>query len=256
MSDPKELVAKLRAFQTRKETMDRLIEMREQAVEPLVEALQSRTEGMRWAAMRCLGEIGDERAIDPLLDRLGVFVDRDTACWALARITGRDYGSDYEAWRQWRASVTGTGEPKPTAEQPGPTDLDNDTLFTESVKGLAASVQMQGERRSVTVTLPEGRHQEVRVVLDAKDLDGEAMVLVYSECAPANPDDYATALKLNLSLPYGALALREVRGEDRLVMFNSMLRKGLTPLALRKSIVAIAGKADVVEKRFTGQDLH
>ena len=252
MADVSELVEQLRSFRTRKQAMDQLIDMGEAAVGPLLEALDSRSEGMRWAAMRSLGELGDERAVGPIIDRLDEPRDRDAACWSLGKLTGQDLGGDAEAWREWRRK--GQAAPEETAAAAPAAEMDDESLFAEAVKGLAASVQTVGSSRIVHMSLEGERHQVVRVVMGAKDFEGEAMVLVYSECAPADPKSFEFALKLNISLPYAALALREVDGEQRLVMFNSMLRKGLTPLALRKSIVAISEKADRVEKRLTGQD--
>lgn len=252
MGEVDELVAGLRSFRTRKESMDRLIDRGQEAVAALLEVLDGRSEGMRWAAMRCLGEIGDERAVGPLLNRLEVSSDRAVACWALARVTGEDLGDDAEAWRRWRKGVVGDVETE--AAETAAAELADDALFAEAVRGLTASVQGSGASRIVSMALEDGRHQAVRVAMAAKDMDGEPMVLVYSECAPADPKTHEFALRLNLSLPYAALAIREVEGQKRLVMFNSLLRKGLTPLALRKSVLTIAGKADAVEKRLTGQD--
>jgi hypothetical protein len=45
-------------------------------------------------------------------------------------------------------------------------------------------------------------------------------------------------------MPYGAVALRDREGEPRFVMFNSILRHGLSPVELRKSILAVGELAD------------
>ena len=248
MADAEELVRLLRSFRTRKEAMERLVDMGGGAVDALIQALDGRNEGSRWAAMRCLGETGDDRALKPLIRRLDHRADQDVACWALGQLTGEALGGDPEAWRKWHRDRGGAVAPN-DAESVG-----DETLFAEAVRGLSATVQTSGRSRNLTVALEGGRRQTVRVVLDAKDFEGEAVVLVYSECGPAEPSKYEFALRFNLSLPYGALALRGAKGQERLVMLNSLLRAGLTPLALRKSIVTVAAKADAIEKRLTGQD--
>jgi Arc/MetJ family transcription regulator len=250
MTDPRELVEQLRSFRTRKAAMEALMETGGGAVDALIEALDARNEGVRWAAIRCLGEIGDAKAVRELIRRLGDPLDRDAAAEALRRITGQDLAADAEAWHRW----SGEGAPPPSSQASPAGDLPDDALVAEAVRGLSASIQGSGHSRTITIRLEGGRRQVVRISLSAKDLDGEPVALVYSECGPADPAAYEYALRLNLSIPYGALALREVEGAMRLVMLNSLLRRGLTPLALRKSILAIASKADSVEQRLFGRD--
>ena len=50
-----------------------------------------------------MGRIGDKRAVEPLIEALK---DEDEgARWlaaeALKKITGNDFGEDYEEWRKW-----------------------------------------------------------------------------------------------------------------------------------------------------------
>ena len=229
-----------------------MVEMGEVAAEALLGALDSRSEGVRWAAMRCLGEIGSTDAVEALLAALQRPTDRQATCWALARITGQDFGEDAKAWLAWAGKEE--EEPETTEESaaaaPG---MDNETLLREAVRGLTATVEGAGKTRKIEMELEGGRRQVVRVVFTV-DSEKSPVVLVYSECAPADPGHYEFALRTNLTLAYGALAIRKVEGEDRLVMFNSLLREGLTPLALKKSIVTIADKADRVERKLTGKD--
>lgn len=245
MADIESLTRDLRSFRTRKQAMSALAEMGDEAVDPLIAALESHHEGVPWAAARCLGMIGSERSVEALVACLDRPAVREAACWALGRITGKDFGSDPKAWRAWLAGGRGA-EP-----EAGP-DLDDETLLREAVRGLNVEVTSKGAVAVIQARLDGGRQQTVRVAMKAVDFEKSPIVLVYSECGPADPRFFEYALKANMTMPYGALAIRSVEGQDRLVMFNSMLRRGLTPLALRKSIVSIAEKADKVQERLEG----
>ena len=249
MPNAGELVMALRSFRSRKQAMEQLVELGQEAVPALIEALDERNEGMRWATIRCLGEIGSDEAIVGLVARLDNPRDAETACWALGRVSGRDFGSDVEKWRAWAGQANESAKPAGEGDE-----LDDSTLLREALRGLKATAKTHGRSCRVRLELDGGRNQTVGVTFGSKDFEGSQIVIVYSECAPADPKHYEYALRANLTLPYGALAIREVDGEKRLVMFNSLLRSGLTPLALRKSIVIIADKADKIEKRITGQD--
>lgn len=56
------------------------------------------------AAARILGEIGDERAVDPLIEALGDEDVSKAARQALKAITGQDHGADPEAWKASRGA--------------------------------------------------------------------------------------------------------------------------------------------------------
>jgi bilin biosynthesis protein len=64
----KDLVGQLFSKDTRGSAARKLLQMRADAVEPLIAALQHRDLDVRRAAARILGQIGDQRAINPLVD--------------------------------------------------------------------------------------------------------------------------------------------------------------------------------------------
>jgi len=63
-----ELRGGLRTLQTRSATIDAAVDSG--AVDIIIPLLQDRNEGVRWSAIRILGELGDERAVLPLIDLL------------------------------------------------------------------------------------------------------------------------------------------------------------------------------------------
>jgi len=68
--------------------LDRLVELGDSAVEPLIKALRTdKDEVARWAAAEALGEIGDKRAVEPLIETLEQDVHPDVR-WHAARALG------------------------------------------------------------------------------------------------------------------------------------------------------------------------
>lgn len=253
MGNAEVLVKRLASFRTRSEAMDALTWMGEAAVEPLMQALRSRHESVRWAAVKCLGDIGDERAVPCLIELQDAESERSHAMESLQCITGESFKT-VDEWRQWWNRRSGESEPAAEGPaKPGQAVSDGD-LVREAVKGLKVEISARKGRFDLDVSLPEGRHQRMMLLMSAKDPDGHGLVVIYSECAPAKPDRFEWALRRNLTMPYGSLAIRDGKSGPKFVMFNTLLRGSLTPLELRKSILTVARKADQVEKALTDED--
>lgn len=77
-----------RSWEIREQVADALVHFGERVVEPVVWALESQREEVRWAAIKVLGQIRDPRAVKPLIkmlkDRRSIINAR--AIWALAQI--------------------------------------------------------------------------------------------------------------------------------------------------------------------------
>ena len=67
--------------------------------------------GVQIAAVRALGEIRDARAVEPLIDALQgkPEVVRTEVAWVLTKLTDKDFGIDYNLWKQWRRSQSPVG---------------------------------------------------------------------------------------------------------------------------------------------------
>ena len=82
----------------------------------------------------------------------------------------------------------------------------------------------------------------------------DELVVIYSECGPANPKYYERVLRKNLGIPAGAFAIRDIGGKPNFVMVDTVLAGMVTPSVLARKIENIASRADIVEKSLTKED--
>ena len=230
------------------------------AVEPLLECLNSDSESVVWAAVESLGELRASQAVGPLIDLLQRGVLMLDVCEALTMITGQYFGTNVRRWREWlggpapkttstRASSTLAGSTP--GGSPGP-----DVADCVRRTGQFLGVQPAGSGKSYRfkLSLPKGRMQQVAVFFGRKDAKGDELVVIYSECGPANPKFYETVLRKNMGIPAGAFAVRDIKGKPNFVMVDTMVAASVTPGALAKKIENIASWADMVEKDLTKED--
>jgi len=263
--DAESLVRQIMDFRMRSEACRQLVMIGEPAVEALCKALAHRLPAVRWAAANCLLQIGSQKAVPSLIEALDDMEVASVAADALSSITGQKIGADEAKWREWYESETGkspeqetgagTTEKKPrtaTQEFGSP-----EALLEESIKGLGASMEQHRENEfNVYLTFEGGRQQRVRIIFGRKDRDGAELVIVFSDCGPAEKLPAEKALKMNLYIPYGALALREKRGQPWMTLVNTLLLEGTNPYVLGRTIQEIARRADKVERVVTGSDKH
>jgi len=242
------LIGKLANFRTRSAASDALVAGGAEAVGPLVEALRRpELEGARWSVINCLGEIGDPAAVSAIAPFLEETDYQSVTHDALVKIAGRDVGPLVADWMRWLedggAEAAGAGP-----QQAG--GRGNDELVDLAVREAAGHWREEAEGRfAVDLDLSGGGRQKVCVVFGSTDHEGAEIVIVYSVCGKAAAEHYETALRKNLRLPYGAIALRDIGGEPHFVMFNTILRQGLSPVELRKSIVTVGERSDAVARQ-------
>ena len=238
------LIRALADFRHRADAMSELVDMGDVALPALQAALSSKREGTRWAAARCMGQMGTPAALEALVDAVGSALCHDQAVDALRSATGEDFGDNASEWRQCIASGAVADAPTMPAED----------LVKKAIEPLEADLRQMRHGWAIDLKLGDRRHQRVKLAFGKTDEEGAAIVIVYSECGPAKPDRYEWALRKNMGIPYGAIAVRDVEGEPQFVLFNTLLQGDLSPSGLRKTIETIAGRADTMEKQFTGQD--
>ena len=244
-------VAALRHFRTRSEAIRTLVEAGDAAVKPLLDALDEETqEGARWAILRCLAELRAAGAVAHIAPLLQDAHYRTAAHETLVKITGEDLGPSVEPWLRWsREGGASASSAAPARAEMHMTGLPDARLMELAVENCNAAFHQETEGRyTVEVKLAGGEMQDVDVNLALKDHEGAPIVVVFANCGPASPEHYEYALIRNLRMPYGAMAVRKGKSGAQFVMFNTLLREDMSPLELRKSILAIAERAALVQR--------
>jgi hypothetical protein len=216
------------------------------AVGPLLECLASPNEPVVWSAVESLGELREPRAVAPLVDLLARGQLVLDVCEALTRITGKDFGADAARWRRWLDENKGQK----------PTGLDVADCIARTAEYLGTEPTGAGDSFRFKLDLEDGRAQKVAVYFGRKDDQDQELVVIYSECGPVEPKHYEAALRKNLTIPSGALAIRDVSGQPCLVMVDTMLAALVTPAMLARRIEHIARRADSVEKVLSKEDVR
>ncbi len=171
----RELVEQLHEPRTRRAARQKLVAAR--AVEPLLECLKATNESVVWAAVESLGEMRAKEAVGPLIDLLGQGVLVLDVCEALSRITGQDFGADVKRWRQWNDAQAADARP----------ELDVAECVRRTGEYLGTEPAGSAKTYRFKLSLPGGRSQKVAVYFGREDTKGDELVIIYSECGPANP---------------------------------------------------------------------
>ena len=273
----RQLIAQLRSFRSRKAAIDSLLMLGDEAIPDLIDTLAHPLENVRWAARSVLTQLGGDTVVQRLIETLDDPARKDEAAEALREITGQPLGAVRQAWAEWArtgvAPKPQVGEPgplppptaQPSAEaapqpsaQPQPTPpaepLSDEAIVQAIVADANIDVRQHSGGYVLTVPLEGGRRQRVTISFNAKDLEEESLVVVYTECAPADPKNFEWALRQNLRMSFGAIAIRDRSGQPTFVMVNTHPRSTLDPEELRKSVLLLASKGDKLEAALTQTD--
>lgn len=129
-------------------------------------------------------------------------------------------------------------------------------LISEITADTVIEVKEMESGFELIVPLPGNRSQKVYVTLDRRDADGENLFQVYTICSEAMEKMYEFALRMNMELDYGALAIQDMYGRDYLVIVDTQLVRTAQPAEIEKSILTLAEVGDDLEKILTGQDIR
>lgn len=132
---------------------------------------------------------------------------------------------------------------------------DTETLVNESVDGLDCFVQGARDRFRIIFPLPGDRLQEV-IVEVSEGKNDDPYLSVFSVCAPASPEYFEDALKLNARLTYGSISIRNVLGTPMFVMSRTFARDRVRTEDIRDALVEIARRADRIEQKLTQLDQY
>ncbi len=246
--DTQEIRRGLRNIKTRSATIDAVAHEGQSMVEAVLPLLQDRNEGVRWSTIRILSEIGDERTIGPLITLLEQRKNVTEAVNTLRAVTNQEFGDDFGSWQEWA-----TQEPElRNAAALG--FLSDSELMEAATKDISAVVSGKEQEYVVNVSLEEGRAQQVWIDFSRKDLSGESIVQLSTPCGDADEHQYEAALKLNMSIPYGAIAIAELDDSVCFVVVDTYLRRTAHPEDIAKSIISLARHGDSVEESLSGED--
>ncbi len=132
---------------------------------------------------------------------------------------------------------------------------DTESLIRESVEGFDCLVQGSLDHFRVFFRLPGDRLQEVYAEVTQAP-DGERLMSIFSVCGPAEPKNFEFALRLNDSLSFGSLTIRNVGGQPMFVMTRTFSRDNVCAADVRSAILEIARRSDRVEQQLTNADLY
>jgi hypothetical protein len=243
------LIGRLKNYRTRKAAADALIAMGEDAVRPLTEALEKEElEDAHWTVINALGEIGSTAAL-PAICRLLEEADyQSVAHDALVKIAGRDLGPMARDWMNWFQQEGAAGPSHVAVTVESPELMSNDNLVALAVEPTDGEWREEAQNRfAVDLPVDGGGNRKVAVLFGNTDSEGSEIVVVYTTVGEARQEHYETVLRNNLRMPYGAMALRDIGGVPHFVMFNAVLRHGLTAVELRKSITTVGNRAEAAE---------
>jgi len=240
------------------------------AFEPLVAALAVEDRYLRQAVVEALGMLGDRRAVEPLT---ALLQDPDSnlrrrAALALgelgdpAAVPALEEAREDPSWSVRSAAERALERLQPQPEKSVKTPVtaagrrDPRFLMQRVVAGTDYQLAGQTPRFIVTVPLPTGRQQKVNVNFDLHDPEGLPLIALYTVCGPANPKLYEQALRMNLRLSHGALALASLEGRDCFVLVDSLLAPTADVAEIRQSLKTLAARGDELEKQLTGEDVR
>jgi len=115
------------------------------------------------------------------------------------------------------------------------------------------SVKQEGDGYVVEVQLTKDRHQQVYLMPYARK-DGAKLVRVFTYCGKPREDATSWALRANMKIPKGALALTEEQGEEHFVLVHCLPADKITPREVKIAVKAIAAYGDWIESKMTGLD--
>lgn len=245
-----EIRAGLRNIKTRSVTIDAVADKGADIIDSIIPLLQDRHEGVRWSVINIISEIGGTSAIGPLITLLEQGKNTFDAANALRKITGQAFDDSADDWRKWAMTN------EVVRNSAGSPVLSDKDLILEATRDLPATATGKDQSYNVKVSLPDGRSQQVWIDFSLKDPNGLPIVQVCTPCGNCDKEKYESALKLNMSITYGAIALVELDDTLCFAMVDSYIRETIHPQDLAQSIMSLAKHGDSIEKSLSDKDLY
>ena len=139
---------------------------------------------------------------------------------------------------------------KPKFEQSPPT---LEELAKACAKEGVRTVERDEEGYVVRVTKKDGRHQSVHL-REFKRADNVKLIQVYTVCGRADEKSYARALRANMKLIQGAVALAKQGEDERFVLTMCFMASEVTQAEIKAAVKEAAYYGDWIEQKVSGQD--
>lgn len=114
-------------------------------------------------------------------------------------------------------------------------------------------VEPEGDGYVVRVSMKDGRRQHVHLRQFTR-ADGVALLQVYTVCGKADEKSYAWALRANMKLIQGAVALARQGDDERFVLTMCFLAGEVTKPEIKAAVKEAAYYGDWIEQKVSGQD--
>jgi hypothetical protein len=222
------------------------------AVPALIDQLKNSlaSNGMRLNAMIALSNMG-EPAVGPLIEELKNFDPsvREIAADILSKITGQNFGTDYDRWKEYRAAVqgaSGTGQRLLDAASEGDIETAGALIASGTSVGVADKygctplhlAAINGRTEMTEFLIAHGADVNARMITQETPLHGAAQksqiataLLLLDKGADINATDANGQTALHVACFEGHLEMAELlidRGAD----VNAAGDDGITPLQM------------------------
>lgn len=138
-------------------------------------------------------------------------------------------------------------------EHTAPTNLEDLVKLCERPGRRAVSAH--GNGYVVTVSLPEGREQKVRVK-PSKGRDGRAAIRVYTRCGEADEKTVTWTMHANAHLQHCAFALVDEKETQMILLVRNLDRDRVDAEELKATVKEVAFYGDWLERKLSGGDEH
>lgn len=129
-----------------------------------------------------------------------------------------------------------------------------DELVRASVKpGERELTELNENEYRMDVSLREGRKQSVHIHRFQRK-DGVDLIQVYTICGKADERSYAWALRANMKLVQGAIALEQKGDDEQFVLTTCFLAEHVTRWEMKAAVKETAYYGDWMESKLSGQD--
>jgi len=131
-----------------------------------------------------------------------------------------------------------------------------DNIINEIFKDTLITSAEIPDGFELVIPLPGERKKKVFVTFGRQDSEEEEIFQIFTICCEASTSLYEFALRMNMELDYGALALKEMYGDDFFVIVDTQLVRTAQPVEIEKSVITLAEIGDDIERILTGKDLR